>query len=867
MLSRTRSVLPLALLLACSSGASQGGAPATSRGAFALSVAQTPAAFARLQPAASTLRSSDGARLLHASGFSVDTGLADHVDAAAAFLASQGAAFGVIDRHELALVGSAPVGPVGAVHVGRFIDGLRIFGGDVVVGVRDGAVFAVNAADVPAAVTGSHAIGPDAAAAAARAAVHGAESDVDPATVVAGWRPILDQVRAVYRVDVVTRKPAGEWRLYVDGETGGVLFRQDLRTYASANGSVYEISPAETLTALCPLSSGAAAYTSCASPIPVTLQNLTSADSLVGSQTSVWNCRGASAPTGSPVTNPGGCAPVSPVGGGFSFTPAGASTTTADDFAAVMAYYHLDKHVSYFRSLDPSLPGGASRALNGSLPGFVNVLDDGAPIDNAYFSPVANAMIFGQGTHADLAYDATVMYHEFTHGVVDAWGGFEPEIDAYGALDEPGGVNEGTADAMAVAETGHSVIGGFLGPALGAGPGLRDMSDPTALRSCQGSGAPVSQFGVTAVNGLVGEVHADGEIWNGFFWEIFQGLKQGGWKACDGGCEAGPALQYKALQLAAGTSPTFASYAQTMKAAATALFPGNPEVADYVQCVATRRGFDACDRTVNVYQGETKVEFVRLRYSPFQVAVTADSSARAYLDICSARGLPLTVYYRKGQPVQITSFNPSTLEVTVTADGHVGVQKACSAGAYRLAFGARGAGTSYFLIDASNAAFVSQDPGYELLKLDVSSTGVSTRPTRARPACLPPIAGGGSSLALSPQNPTVSAGSAVRFSAAGGTAPYAYSLQTNASGGTIDASTGTYTACNTAGSDVVLVTDAASAIAMTSVTVTASGGGGGGGGGCATGEGSAGALSVLLVAILAARLRRRRGDASARCAR
>src|SRR2546430_14137550 len=107
------------------------------------------------------------------------------------------------------------------------------------------------------------------------------------------------------------------------------------------------------------------------------------------------------------------------------------------------------------------------------------------------------------------------MYPEPTHAGVSAWGDFNIDIDALGGLDEPGAVNEGTADSMAVSETGHSQIGSFLSavndPSQG---GSRELDDPGVLRTCQGNGTLVPVLGPNAsVNGLDGEVHDDGEIW------------------------------------------------------------------------------------------------------------------------------------------------------------------------------------------------------------------------------------------------------------------------------------------------------------------------------------------------------------------
>ena len=302
-----------------------------------------------------------------------------------------------------------------------------------------------------------------------------------------------------------------------------------------------------------------------------------------------------------------------------------------------MAYFHLDKHVSFFKKLDAAAPPGPGRALRGSLPALVNVLDNGAGFENAFFSPLLDAMVFGQGAHADYAYDATVMYHEFTHGVVQVWGGFNPEFDAAGTNWEAPAVNEGTADAMAVSETGHSGVGGFLSAVNPANLfGGRDLADPNASRSCQGDGTVVTRLGAQSVNGLDGEEHDDGEIWNGFFWEVFDGLRSAGIKGCGGTCEAGAAIQYKALQLAAGTAPTFGSYWQTFKSAATTLFPANPAVASYVECVAKRRKLDKCDRTLPLFAGESKVQFVSVRFSSFQVAIP--TTGNATLNVCSGGG-------------------------------------------------------------------------------------------------------------------------------------------------------------------------------------------------------------------------------------
>ncbi len=779
-------------------------------------LAATPVeGFVRDHPQSERLATRDGARLLHASGFVADFGAREPVVAARAFLAAQGVAFGVVPAHELVLRGAPAAGNVGAVRFERRIGGLPVFGGDLVVGV-DGRnrVFVVNTADVPPGVSGSHAIGESGARAAAFAVFPGGARRAGPASVTAGWRRLVAGLRAVYRVDFAAAEPPGDWRVFVDGETSAPLFREDLRAYASAPGMAYEISPTETAAASCS-PSGSGGLSLCATPVSVTMPNLLSTPptTLAGTQSTVFNCKGADAPT-NPANVPGPCSPVSSALGGFGFTEDGTFASTLDDFAAAMTYYHLDRHVSFFKALDPTLPGGAGRALNGSLPGLVNSFQGGAPLENAFYSGALDAMVFGQGASGDYAYDATVIYHELTHGAVAAWGGYNIDVDALGGLDEPAAVNEGTADSMAVSETGRSRLGSFIAStSTPASPFLRDMNDPTASRSCQGDGTVVTRFGgASTINGLDGEVHDDGEIWNGFFWEVFQGLEAAGFRGCGGACQAGPAIQYKTMQLAGGTSPTLNSYWQTFKAAASALFPSQPTIATYVDCVARRRQLDKCDRTVPVFAGETKVEFVRLRWAPFQTVLAATSPTS--FGVCSAQGTLTTIHGRVGQPVALSGIDPSTLNATVTETDSVQIAQACSSGPTTISLTA---GTWYLLFE-SPTALLGSSPGFDIYRVDAAPTGVSTRPAATPP---PTCAIAPAALTISPPAPSVPPRGSVSFSASGGSGVLTWSLQTNDSGGSIDASTGAYTA-GAVGSvtDAVKVVDAAARSATASVTVT-----------------------------------------------
>lgn len=784
---------------------------------FSLAVSANPLdKLVQLHPGSARIRSGDGQRLVHLSGFAARTGARTPDAAARSFLAAHGPAFGVTGRHALVLRSAPAPGATGPVRFGRTIDGLPLFGGDLVLGVdASNRVFLVNAGDVAPSIAGRHAIGESAAARAALVDFPGGVRGAGPVTVAAGWHPLGAAVRAVYQVDFVASDPAGDWRTVVDAETGAALFRIDLRSFATAPGSAFEVSPAETAASLCP-PSGGGTPTLCAAPASVTFPNLTTAADLHGSQTTVFNCNGANDPT-SPAGVPGTCANVSAVNGAFNFPVDATFQATSDDFAAAMAYFHLDRHVSFFKRLDPAIPpvsagnGGSSQALRGSLPALVNNFDANAPFENAFFSPGLDAMVFGQGSQADYAYDATIMYHELTHGVVWAWGGFNPSFDSLGTNWEAFALNEGTADSMAVAETGRSRVGGFLA-AVNQPPlfGGRDLLDANASRTCQGDGTVVTRFGAPGINGLDGEEHDDGEIWNGFFWEVFDGLRTAGIKGCGGACEAGSAIQYGALRLAAGTSPTFDSYWQTFKAAASTLFPANPAVASYVDCVARRRKLDRCDRTVPVLAGESKVMSIRVRFSPFQV--TVPTSGDATVTVCSAQGSSATLYGRVGQPVQITEID-GTGTATVVSDGSLSLTKACSAGPQTVTL--TGGGTWFLLVDLGPSG------QRELFRIDAGQTNVAARtaPT-APPTCslAAPVP-----LSIQPAAPSVPPRGQTTFTASGGAgAGFTWSLATNASGGTINPSSGAYTAGSVGNvTDVVKVTDSLGASTTQNVSVTA----------------------------------------------
>lgn len=112
---------------------------------------------------------------------------------------------------------------------------------------------------------------------------------------------------------------------------------------------------------------------------------------------------------------------------------------------------------------------------------------------------------------------------------------------------------------------------------------------------------------------------------------------------------------------------------------------------------------------------------------------------------------------------------------------------------------------------AQSHAAISRDGRFVLFdsNMDISNSGFVS-PNQYSDVYLIPALAASSSLLISPATATVNSSAAQTFSASGGTVPYTYSIVTNNSGGTINASSGAYTAGPKGGvADTIRVTDSA----------------------------------------------------------
>ncbi len=298
----------------------------------------------------------------------------------------------------------------------------------------------------------------------------------------------------------------------VDANSGEVLARYNAVRF-DRQATVYEFNPVKTPT-----------------PISVTLDDLaTGATALTGPHADIKNCIDTHATKVVYGLTMHTCElqqkAVADSNGDFPYTFS-SDTDPEDAFAEVEMFYHVTKAYKFLQDLGMPdlLPKQMPAVVNlriaaGLQTGFdtAKAADPNLPLeafDNAFFSPAdplfsqvfsinSGAMWFGQGTAGDFSYDGDVVYHEFGHAMIDrtiqlvgTW-----HLDAQGAVDSPGAMNEGLADYFSSIITGDPQVGEYAGGGLGLGA-IRDLDNPT-----------------TCPENLSGEVHSDSTFFSAALWK------------------------------------------------------------------------------------------------------------------------------------------------------------------------------------------------------------------------------------------------------------------------------------------------------------------------------------------------------------
>jgi hypothetical protein len=597
------------------------------------SLAARDAAAARLLATSSDAR----ARFTPHGDLSVITHLslrprdADPVLAARAFLDDHGAALGVssFDGSALVLRKGVLPGETGPVIFERLVRGLTVFGGHVTVGIgAEGEIHSATSGGTLPPVAAEFTVD-EAHARRIAAQVPGAEV----AWIRAGWSLEPTGLRptwvAAVTVKATETTPYRSMRVVLDGATGrtGPAFPL-LRTLNQ--GKLYRISPAKpfattTPPAACPVttdSKGNKKHANCAPAETVALLGLSGNGSLTGNsaahqgRTTVYNCKGGT------TFDTSSCTQTFHADGSGDFIPANLTdygTTTTDPMSELQAYYFVDTHSRFMDSLDPSFAGLPliPSFTNGYGPSSTGFGGNG-PLDNAFFDPSNNMMVFGQGSSVDFAYDGEVAFHEMTHAACGAMGAqqgvgadtMSPIANTLGLFVDPLAVNEGNADTFSFMEAGVNdpELAEFdaldeislLGQKIPVGPNGNIRNEgPDNFKTCQGDGT-------NANPGRSGEAHDDGEIWAEFTYEAFQGLKPVPIPAGATYSSAATPAMFRALQqfiALPNAQQTFSVYAGLFESQVRTQY--GTAAGDYVKCLAQRRDLAGCDgQTINIYSGE-----------------------------------------------------------------------------------------------------------------------------------------------------------------------------------------------------------------------------------------------------------------------
>ncbi|HVK70611.1 MAG TPA: hypothetical protein VM694_39425, partial [Polyangium sp.] len=218
----------------------------------------------------------------------------------------------------------------------------------------------------------------------------------------------------------------------------------------------------------------------------------------------------------------------------FTSTTPADDTASEDPFSELHIYAHTDIAYRFFRTFKSDFvvqQGPLDAVANLRMPDGLfggnpaNIGNPNVPLvpfQNAFFSPPESlgslfdisggAMMFGQGPVKDYAYDGDVIYHEFTHAVVNATIQLvgTPHRDAYGIVFSPGGMNEGLSDYFSSAITGDPDVGEYaVLDADPSGKAIRSLAAPDACPTAIG-----------------GQVHQDATLFSGALWDVRKGLTE-----------------------------------------------------------------------------------------------------------------------------------------------------------------------------------------------------------------------------------------------------------------------------------------------------------------------------------------------------
>ena len=176
----------------------------------------------------------------------------------------------------------------------------------------------------------------------------------------------------------------------------------------------------------------------------------------------------------------------------------------ADEFEQVMAYYWITEAQKYIQSLG----FGTTRRPVNMQPQKLRINQWG--VDNSFATDKQDEIRLGKGG-VDDAEDGEVILHEYGHAIHFAQG-FQFSTE------EAGAISEGFGDYWAV--TVSQVVRKSMGLPASSDPACVADWDSTSYTRSEPHCLRRLDEGKTYPDDLVGEVHADGEIWSQALWDI-----------------------------------------------------------------------------------------------------------------------------------------------------------------------------------------------------------------------------------------------------------------------------------------------------------------------------------------------------------
>jgi len=311
------------------------------------------------------------------------------------------------------------------------------------------------------------------------------------------WFPLAGALRLTWEVTLTMPEFQGQYRTLVDAQTGEILFCRQLVQSVRARGNVFQVdggTPRQLTDFPRPLADYGL-------PLPAGLpvafpDDWVETDRTTGN--SAFAHLGVSGSTGAGTIQ----------GGALVFNPA--NDTSDEQKVLNIFYYNCVMHDFFyllgFREQDGNFQrdnlgrgglasdGVDARAHAGVVDGTANM---GTPVDGS--SPVMN-MGLVSSTNRHTAFDSSVVFHEFTHGVSNRLVGGPANVRALDAI-QSAGMGEGWSDYIACSVNNSIVVGNWV------------VDDPTGIRQFRYDSNFPDHFGKLGTGRYLRAAHNIGEIW------------------------------------------------------------------------------------------------------------------------------------------------------------------------------------------------------------------------------------------------------------------------------------------------------------------------------------------------------------------